>query len=101
MVIHPTTDCWKAGLAHAATPAPKAATTYEPCAGKDEGATCRQCAPWDFTCIESAVVKTCQAGECKMTPTYEPCADKAEGATCKECAPHDSFCSEAGVVKTF
>ncbi len=35
---------------------------YAPCAGKKTGAQCTLCNPADATCIETAEVKTCNAG---------------------------------------
>jgi hypothetical protein len=33
---------------------------YDPCEGRDEGDICHMCAEYDFDCMESADVKTCQ-----------------------------------------
>jgi hypothetical protein len=51
-------------------PQPDPATgAYEPCAGKMCGETCRLCAPSDTDCVETAVLKQCNAsGTC----THEP-----------------------------
>ncbi len=48
---------------------------YDPCRGKDCGAACRQCAPDDRDCVETMVVKTCNAaGRC--TPLPPGCPEK-------------------------
>jgi hypothetical protein len=52
---------------------------YEPCAGKVCGDTCTLCPPNDSTCIETTVVKTCNAwGQCGAGPVTCP-----DGVTCK------------------
>jgi hypothetical protein len=39
---------------------------YDPCAGRECGETCHVCPPGDAECIETAVVKMCNAnGECR------------------------------------
>lgn len=43
------------------TPAP---TPYMACSGKVDGDSCTLCAPQDPDCVETAVVKQCQSGEC-------------------------------------
>jgi len=41
---------------------------YDPCAAKACGDTCTVCAPDDTDCVETAVVKMCDAeGECSAT----------------------------------
>ena len=48
-----------------ATPAPTPApTSYVACSGKSDGDSCTLCAPQDPDCVETAVVKQCQSGEC-------------------------------------
>jgi hypothetical protein len=38
---------------------------YDPCRGKDEGEECRLCAPDDPDCVETMVLKLCNAdGTC-------------------------------------
>ncbi len=66
---------------------------YEPCAAKACGATCRLCDPMDPECIETAVVKFCQAdGSCSpRAPTCPPepprslCSDTCRWAGDGEC----------------
>lgn len=38
---------------------------YDPCAGKAEGDTCTACPPGDADCVETGVIKSCQAGRCE------------------------------------
>jgi hypothetical protein len=39
--------------------------TYDPCEDKDEGETCELCPPDDEGCVETAVIKVCDAeGTC-------------------------------------
>lgn len=47
--------------------------TYDPCAGKACGEGCSVCPPDDGDCVETAVVKSCDAdGKCSATaPTCE------------------------------
>lgn len=71
---------------------------YFPCDGKGCGDTCRLCAPNDPSCVETAVVKSCDArGECVASgtftceppPPYDPCAGKGCGEYCDPCAPDE------------
>ncbi len=63
-------------------------TPYEPCAGKACGAACTACPADDPGCVETAVVKACDAaGACAAAGSFEcpatdPCAGKACGAEC-------------------
>jgi len=81
---------------------------YEPCEGKKCGDACSVCDPDDKDCVETAVIKACDAegacvagnpGVCEDEPAYDPCADKACGDTCSVCAPDDLDCAETAVVK--
>ncbi len=105
----------------AATPAPTPAPTptatsdaapsaaYDPCAGKQCGASCSICDPADKNCVETAVVKQCSvAGKCEATPAqcgtattpgYAPCAGKKCGERCRMCATGDLKCTESPLVK--
>lgn len=51
---------------------PPARRAFQSCQGKIEGEQCKLCDPSDTGCIETAVVKTCQAGECKAAPSSSP-----------------------------
>lgn len=44
------------------SPAPSPTGSYDPCAGKVCGASCTVCDPADPSCVETAVVKSCDAG---------------------------------------
>jgi len=79
-----------------------------PCAAKDCGETCKLCAPGDVGCVETSVIKMCNAeGEC--TPSVpvcegdpEPgagCANKSCGDSCTLCPPGDPNCFETSVPK--
>ena len=61
--------------------------SYEPCAGKAEGDACTLCAPDDADCVETAVVKECQQGQCQA----------AMGGVCsaqgESCAAGEACCS--------
>lgn len=84
---------------------------YQPCAGKVCGSQCSACPPGDPSCLETGVVKACDAqGACRPdTPTcgandgggaYVPCEGKACGAGCTLCNPADLGCVETAVVKS-
>ncbi len=74
---------------------PQCPTVYDPCADQSCGAECRLCDPADPTCIETDVVKYCQAdGHCAApAPScpVDPCASVrcAAGTHCVagECLP--------------
>lgn len=54
------------------------APVYQPCAGSACGERCQLCSPWDPDCLETAVIKYCQAdGSC--SPRLPLC--KADCAT--------------------
>lgn len=84
---------------------------YDPCAAKSCGDSCRVCPPGDLGCVESAVLKQCNAqGACapgratcgglgSSDSTYSPCAAKSCGASCTVCAPGDFNCVETRVLK--
>jgi hypothetical protein len=61
---------------------------YEPCAGKSCGTACTVCDPADKGCVETAVVKACDAaGACEAAGTFtctapNGCAGKACGTVC-------------------
>jgi len=63
-------------------------TPYEPCAGKACSAACTECAPGDPGCVETAVVKACDAdGNCAAAGTFscqpaDPCSGKSCGVEC-------------------
>jgi hypothetical protein len=92
------------------TPAP-AQGAYDPCAGKTCGAACTVCDPNDKDCMETAVVKQCNAaGKCEpapaqcgaaaaAAPAYDPCAGKQCGERCRICAPGDTQCIESSLIK--
>jgi hypothetical protein len=48
-------------------------TSYDPCAGKIEGAACLLCEQMDLDCLETAVPKSCVKGTCTtlVAPTAE------------------------------
>jgi hypothetical protein len=67
---------------------------YDPCQGKGECDPCTLCEPGAADCLETAVLKVCDAGgQCVAAtdacppPPYDPCAGKACGAYCDPCAP--------------
>lgn len=86
-----------------------ASSSYEPCAGKACGDTCTLCRPGDSTCVETAVVKSCDAtGKCSAgggpicsSPDggYDPCKAKTCGESCRLCDPANVGCVETAVVK--
>lgn len=83
-----------------------AGASYQPCAGKNVGASCTLCDPADATCVETAVLKACDAtGACTSgvtvvpPPVYQPCANKKPGDACTLCDPADAGCVETAVVK--
>jgi hypothetical protein len=93
------------------TPAP-APGAYNPCAGKTCGAACTVCDPNDKDCVETAVVKQCNAaGSCDAAPAqcgaattpaapaYNPCAGKQCGERCRICAIGDTTCIESSLIK--
>jgi hypothetical protein len=94
-----------------APPPPVAA--YVPCAGKACGDACTVCDPADPNCMETAVVKQCNAaGTCDAAPAqcgaadvqppppaYDACAGKKCGDRCRECRPGDPKCLESPLVK--
>lgn len=82
------------------------------CSDKSCGDSCTLCPASDPSCIETAVIKECNAqGSCAPAPAvcssldagppaaYEPCGGKACGASCKVCDPADSGCFETAVLK--
>ncbi|HVZ34513.1 MAG TPA: hypothetical protein VG963_18920 [Polyangiaceae bacterium] len=81
---------------------PHCPPTYDPCAGKACGEECRLCDPKDPSCIETDIVKYCQAdGQCAAPApscTVDPCAAVrcAAGTHCDAgaCVPDASkvFC---------
>lgn len=83
-----------------------ASEPYDPCAGKSCGERCSLCAPDDPDCVETAVLKYCDAsGRCDAVEPdcggdeYDPCAGKSCGDTCRICAPDDDDCVETTVEK--
>lgn len=82
---------------------------YDPCEGRVCGDTCTVCAPDDPDCVETAVLKACNAGgECVAetpdlctdpAPEYDPCEGLACGEQCFSCDPNDPDCFETTVVK--
>jgi hypothetical protein len=57
--------CDASGECKSDTGAPPPPPAYAPCAGKKPGASCTLCDPADTGCIETAVLKTCDAsGTC-------------------------------------
>ena len=63
---------------------PSDADAYDPCGDKSCGETCQVCPPDDNDCVETGVVKACDAaGECADTGNlceeadYVPCAGRA------------------------
>lgn len=87
------------------TKVPPPPAGYVPCAGKKVGAQCTICDPTDASCIETAVVKTCDAkGACvsgtSAPPPYSACAGKKTGAQCTICDPADASCIETALYKT-
>lgn len=59
--------------APAPTPAPPAGDGYSPCAGKTCGETCTICSPAATDCMETMVVKQCNAqGACTTDPVDCP-----------------------------
>ena len=69
---------------------PSDADAYDPCGDKSCGETCQVCPPDDNDCVETGVVKACDAvGECVADTgdlceeaDYVPCAGKSCGETC-------------------
>jgi hypothetical protein len=61
---------------------------YQPCAGKRCGESCAECAPGDHDCVETAVVKACDAaGTCTAAGAFtcsppDPCAGRSCGDEC-------------------
>ncbi len=86
---------------------PGDADGYDPCGDKNCGETCRVCPPDDSDCVETGVVKACDAiGECVADTgdlcdeaDYVPCAGKTCGETCRNCDPEDEDCVETGELK--
>lgn len=77
----------RGGCGTAATSSP-----YDPCRGKACGDACRLCAPDAPDCVETAVLKACDAaGKCVPAGTgtacFDPCHGKACGDVCDPCAP--------------
>jgi hypothetical protein len=78
---------------------------YNPCASKTCGQSCTLCAPNDPNCVETAVLKQCNAaGQCTANapackPAYNPCGGKTCGQTCSLCDPTDPNCVETAVLK--
>ena len=63
---------------------------YQPCAGKQCGAGCRECAPDDATCEETAVAKYCfRGGACK---SGFPLCDTAICASDADCPALEQAC---------
>ena len=67
---------------------------YDPCDAKRCGEACRLCDPDGSTCVETAVVMTCnREGQCvadgtsTCEPPYDPCAGRACGESCNPCDP--------------
>lgn len=83
---------------------------YDPCGGKACGESCRICDPSDRDCVETAVIKACDAdGRCVAGlpvcdaedggAAYDPCGGKQCGDTCRVCRPGDASCVETAVIK--
>ncbi|HEY6009331.1 MAG TPA: hypothetical protein VIU40_13480 [Geobacteraceae bacterium] len=78
---------------------------YDPCEAKSCGDACRACPPDDRGCVETMIVKACDAaGACVAAPVdcsapYDPCAGKGCGDGCTLCAPNDPDCVETMVLK--
>ena len=86
---------------------PSDADAYDPCVDKSCGETCQVCPPDDNDCVETGVVKACDAvGECVADTgdlceeaDYVPCAGKSCGETCTVCEPGDDDCVETTEIK--
>lgn len=71
---------------------------YDPCEAKACGEACRVCAPDAQDCVETMVVKACDAvGACvaapvDCAPAYDPCAGKLCGDACSTCDPRLGAC---------
>jgi hypothetical protein len=76
------------------------AKAYDSCDGKTEGQPCQQCDLSNKDCVETAVMKTCQGGECRPSKAYDSCDGKIEGQPCQQCDPSNKDCMETAVVKT-
>lgn len=81
---------------------------YEPCAAQKCGDACTVCDPDDAECVETQVIKACNAeGECvastpelcEQPPAYAPCGGKAVCDPCTICDPSDPDCFETAVLK--
>jgi len=67
---------------------------YDPCAGKAQCDACTLCPPDATDCVETAVLKECDAagqcvestGQCTPSP-YDPCAGLRCGDSCSPCPP--------------
>ena len=65
---------------------------YDPCQGKACGEACQLCPPDAPHCVETAVVKACDAtGNCvaagTVTACFDPCDGKSCGDVCDPCVP--------------
>jgi hypothetical protein len=75
---------------------------YDACAGKVCGDQCHDCPPGATGCVETMMLKGCDAsGKCTSyleaeASCYDPCAGKACGATCALCPPAATRCPPAG-----
>ena len=64
-----TTDPSDASESSNASEDPSDADAYDPCGDKSCGETCQVCPPDDNDCVETGVVKACDAaGECVRIP---------------------------------
>jgi hypothetical protein len=80
---------------------------YDACLGKACGDACTLCPPGKPNCVETAVLKQCNAeGKCSPEGAvcggagpYAPCGGKACGDTCQVCPPGDPNCVEPAVLK--
>ena len=81
---------------------------YQPCGGLTCGDTCSLCPPDDPECVETAVVKYCDAdGQCSAQAPrceveeepYDPCGGLTCGDSCSVCPPDDDDCFETAVLK--
>ena len=102
-----TTDPSDASESSNASDDPSDAESYDPCGDKSCGETCQICPPDDNDCVETGVVKACDAmGECVADTgdlceeaDYVPCAGKTCGETCTICEPGDDDCVETTELK--
>ena len=70
---------------------------YKPCAGKVCGDTCQICNPADPDCVETAVVKYCQA-DSSCAPTPPVCETSDTCASDQECPSGLLCCYPCGIA---